>query len=166
MKKNSRRRFLKAGLFGGFLGYNAIARADSLLKLNPTPAEIKGPFYPVTPQKDKDFDLTQIEGRTGIAAGRVIWIEGQILDTMDKALEDASVELWQANSVGRYNHPHDSNPAALDPNFQGWAIVPSGKNGAFRFKTIMPGSYPASDSWTRPPHIHFKISKLGYLHAI
>jgi protocatechuate 3,4-dioxygenase beta subunit len=26
----------------------------------------------------------------------------------------------------------------------------------------MPGAYPASGSWIRPPHIHFKISKPGY----
>ena len=166
MKSESRRTFLKTGLLGSILGYISTARADYLSKLNPTPAEIKGPFYPITPQKDKDFDLTQVEGRTGTALGKIIWIEGQILDTEGATVEDASVELWQANTAGRYQHPHDKNPAPLDPNFQGWAIVPSGKNGAFRFQTIMPGAYPASESWTRPPHIHFKISKLGYVELI
>ena len=53
-------------------------------------------------------------------------------------------------------------PAPLDPHFQGWAMVQIGKQGQFRFKTILPGAYPASRSWMRPPHIHFKISKLGY----
>lgn len=166
MEKDSRRNFLKATFFGGIFGYSAIARGDYLSKLHPTPPEIKGPFYPVTAQKDKDFDLTQIEGKSHIATGEAIWIEGRVLDTMGTSVEDASVELWQANAAGRYNHPHDTNPAPLDPNFQGWAIVPSGKNGDFRFKTIMPGSYPASDSWIRPPHIHFKISKLGYVELI
>lgn len=166
MKNDSRRKFLKAGLAGSVLGYSTVAWGDYLSKWNPTPSEIKGPFYPITPQKDKDFDLTQVEGKNGTAAGDVIWIEGQILDTTGAAVEDASVELWQSNAAGRYSHPHDSNPAPLDPNFQGWAIVPSGKNGAFRFKTIMPGSYPASENWTRPPHIHFKVGKLGYVELI
>lgn len=74
-----------------------------------------------------------------------------------------TVDVWQANAAGRYSHPHDSNPAPLDPNFQSWAIVPSGKNGKFRFKTVIPGAYPAEDGWTRPPHIHFKVSKRGFV---
>ena len=76
------------------------------------------------------------------------------------------MDLWQANAAGRYRHPHDPNTAPLDPNFQGWAIVPSGKQGKFKFKTIVPGSYPASRGWTRPPHIHFKVTKKGYVELI
>jgi len=166
MKNSSRRTFLKTSLIGGVLGYGAVARGDYLPKLIPTPPEIKGPFYPITPQKDKDFDLTRVDGKTGVAAGQAIWIEGTVLDTTGTPVEDASVELWQANAAGRYSHPHDSNTAPMDPNFQGWAIVPSGKKGNFRFKTVLPGSYPASESWTRPPHIHFKISKLSYVELI
>lgn len=74
-----------------------------------------------------------------------------------------TVDVWQANAAGRYSHPHDPNPAPLDPSFQGWAIVPSGKDGDFRFKTVIPGAYPAEDDWVRPPHIHFKLSKRGYV---
>ena len=167
MTKNTRRTFLKAGLLGGgVLGSRSLAGADYLPKLNPTPPEIKGPFYPITPQKDKDFDLTQFGDQPTPATGRVIWVEGVVLDTKGQFVEDASVELWQANAAGRYSHPHDPNPAPLDPNFQGWAIVQSGKNGGFRFKTIFPGAYPASRDWTRPPHIHFKVSKRGYVELI
>ena len=162
----SRRFFIKTGVFGSILGYGALARGDYLPKLNPTPPEIEGPFYPVTPQKDKDFDLTQVDGRSGTAKGDVVWIEGQIVDTAGAPIEDASVDLWQANAAGRYRHPHDPNTAPLDPNFQGWAIVPSGKQGKFKFKTIVPGSYPASRGWTRPPHIHFKVTKKGYVELI
>jgi protocatechuate 3,4-dioxygenase beta subunit len=50
----------------------------------------------------------------------------------------------------------------LDPNFQGWAIVPSGKKGEFKFKTILPGAYPIGKRRLRPPHIHFKVSKKDY----
>lgn len=127
-----------------------------------TPAEIEGPFYPLTPQKDKDFDLTLIEGRSGVAKGKVIYIEGRVLDADLQPVENATVDIWQANAAGRYRHPRDQNSAPLDKNFQGWAIVKSGKGGAFRFKTILPGEYPASDTWTRPPHIHFRISREGY----
>ncbi len=129
---------------------------------SPTPSETEGPFYPLVAQKDKDFDLTQIQGRQGSAKGRVILIEGQVLNADGKPIEDAMVDLWQANAAGRYRHHRDKNRAPLDPNFQGWAIVKSGREGRFRFKTIFPGIYPASAEWLRPPHIHFKVSKSGY----
>lgn len=132
----------------------------------PTPAEIEGPFYPLTPQKDKDFDLTRLDGKDGVAQGQAVFIEGQVLDTRNQPIENATVDLWQANAAGKYRHPHDASTAPLDPYFQGWAIVQSGKNGEFRFKTIIPGAYAVSNEWTRPPHIHFKVSKKGFLEVI
>ncbi len=168
MKKISRRSFVKAGLIGGAAGSAPILVHGSryLPALNPTPSEIKGPFYPVIAQKDKDFDLTRVEGKSKIAEGKIIVIEGKILDTNGMSVADASVDIWQANAAGRYNHPHDHSNAPVDTNFQGWAIVPSGENGDFRFKTIYPGTYPAAEAWTRPPHIHFKVTKRGYVELI
>jgi protocatechuate 3,4-dioxygenase beta subunit len=163
----NRRTFLKTGLTGtATVAGASLAGASYLTPLQPTPTEIKGPFYPVQAQKDQDFDLTRIDGNSGTASGDPIFIEGMVVDTDSKPLADVTVDLWQANAVGRYRHPHDPNSAPLDPNFQGWAIVPSGKEGQFRFKTVMPGSYPASADWIRPPHIHFKVSKRGYVELI
>ncbi len=163
MSKSSRRSFVTVGILSGLVApfYKLVSASDSTAH-HPTPTEIEGPFYPLTPQKDKDFDLTQIEGVNGTAQGRIIHIDGQVLDTEGDPVEDVTVDLWQANAAGRYRHPHDSNPAPLDPNFQGWAIVQSGKQGRFHFKTVLPGAYPASRTWMRPPHIHFKVSKRGY----
>lgn len=163
----NRRNFLRHGVIGGAAGlFASSAYAGYLPALNPTPPETEGPFYPVLAQKDKDFDLTRVEGKQGVAKGTSIIIQGQVLDTDGNPVEDVTVDLWQANAAGKYRHPHDSNDAPLDPNFQGWAIVPSGKEGKFRFKTVRPGAYPASVTWTRPPHIHFKISKRGYIELI
>ena len=166
-KKLNRRNFFKYWLFGSALSLLPVESKSSQSNLlNPTPKEIKGPFYPVFAQKDKDFDLTRIEGRKKTAKGKIIYIEGKVIDTSGNSIEDATVDLWQANTYGRYNHPNESNSAPLDQNFQGWAIVPSGKDGGFKFKTIFPGSYPASRSWTRPPHIHFKVFKTGYVELV
>ncbi|PZD71289.1 Protocatechuate 3,4-dioxygenase beta chain [Acaryochloris thomasi RCC1774] len=166
-KDKSRRFFLKLGLASTASAvFGKSVHGQSILKINPTPSEIEGPFYPVMAQKDKDFDLTQIEGKEGKAKGKIITIEGQITDTNGVPLEDATVDLWQANSAGRYRHPRDPNDAPLDPSFQGWAIVPSGREGGFRFQTVYPGTYPAAAGWTRPPHLHFKVSKLGYVELI
>ncbi len=154
----NRRRFVKASIVSSFL---ALFSKDSLAG-TVTPPEIEGPFYPLTPQKDMDFDLTSVIGREGTAQGQVVFIEGQVVDQNSNPVEDATVDIWQANAAGRYRHPHDTNPAPLDPDFQGWAIVQSGKQGKFKFKTIVPGAYPVNKDWTRPPHIHFKVSKRGY----
>jgi len=158
--KLSRRKFF---IFGSSAGLGAAGAAAGAEALAPTPRQTEGPFYPVQAQKDKDFDLTKVEGQEGVAMGEHIFIVGTVVDTEGNPVEDATVDLWQANAAGRYRHPHDQNPAPLDENFQGWAIVPSGKEGGFRFKTILPGAYPISETSKRTPHIHFKVSKRGYV---
>ena len=155
-----RRKFLGSSTLLGLTAATASQVASARLPL--TPSEAEGPFYPLVAQKDRDFDLTRIEGRDGTAQGTQIYIEGKVVDQHGNPVEGATVDLWQANTFGRYRHPFDPNTAPLDDNFQGWAIVQSGKQGGFRLKTIIPGAYPASSNWTRPPHIHFKISKSGY----
>ena len=156
----NRRHFIKAGAVSaiGVAGH-AIGSNNNL----PTPTEAEGPFYPVVAQKDQDFDLTMIKGHDKPALGEAIFITGEVIDTEGNPVEDATVDLWQANAAGRYSHPHDPNPAPLDKNFQGWAIVQTNKDGEFKFKTVLPGAYPASRDWTRPPHIHFKITKRGFI---
>ena len=155
----NRRRFIKAGTIST-LSFNSVLANSNLI---PTPGEVEGPFYPVVAQKDQDFDLTIIKGHTQNAIGKQIFITGRVIDIEGKAIENATVDIWQANAAGRYSHPRDPNNAALDTNFQGWAIVQSGSNGEFKFKTVFPGAYPASGNWMRPPHIHFKVSKPGYV---
>ena len=153
-----RRNFVKATTLTAFTIRSALANNN----FSPTPDEVEGPFYPLAAQKDQDFDLTTIEGSTQSALGQHIFIKGRVIDTEGNSVENAIVDLWQANAAGRYSHPRDPNTAALDKNFQGWAIVLSGKNGEFKFKTVLPGAYPASNNWMRPPHIHFKVTKKGY----
>lgn len=154
----NRRKFIKASVAGSVLG---LVSKTSLAKVV-TPAEMEGPFYPITPQKDQDFDLTVVKGKSGVAKGQVVYIQGKVVDKNGHPIEDATVDMWQANAGGRYRHPHDKNPVPLDPNFQGWAIIQSGKEGGFAFKTIVPGAYPVDHEWLRPPHIHFKVSKRGH----
>lgn len=162
MKKFSRRNALKLGLAGGMFTMTGMAKSLSDTVGIPTPAEVEGPFYPVTEQRDKDADLTRIDGHTGQAKGQIIVVEGQIADINGHKIGQVSIDIWQANAAGKYNHPRDPNPAPHDPDFQGWAIIKSDTDGHYRFKTIKPGAYPATRSWTRPPHIHFKFSSTGH----
>ncbi len=157
----SRRSLLQVGLVAG-AGVESALAAPGGSAASPTPRQIEGPFYPVKDQADKDFDLTRVAGAGGRAAGETVVVAGHIRGADGQPLANAVVDIWQANTHGRYDHERDPNPAPLDPNFQGRAIITSDTEGAFRFKTIIPGAYPATSDWTRPPHIHFKVSLRGY----
>jgi protocatechuate 3,4-dioxygenase beta subunit len=129
----------------------AIAKA-----LGSTPPQVQGPFYPRVKPDEQDADLTRIAGGDR-AAGQVIRLQGRVLNTSGEPIAGARVEIWQANAAGRYAHPNDSNPAPLDPNFQGYAALTTDAEGRFNLTTIKPGAYPMNSRAMRPPHIHFDI---------
>lgn len=131
---------------------SAIAKA-----LGTTPPQIQGPFYPRVKPTDQDADLTRVAERTARATGQVIHLQGRVLRPDGEPIAGARVEIWQANAAGRYAHPNDSNPAPLDPNFQGYAALVTDAEGRFRVTTIKPGAYPMNSQTMRPPHIHFDI---------
>ena len=69
------------------------------------------------------------------------------------------IEIWQANSAGRYVHIEEIHDAPLDPNFLGAGITISDSDGNYKFTTVKPGSYPWGNhhnAW-RPAHIHFSL---------
>lgn len=139
----------------------AALSASSLLPAA-TPHQTEGPFFPTNDPPDKDFDMTRIAGRSDAAQGEVIEVSGRILDEAGDPVEGALVDVWQANAHGRYDHELDPSEAPLDPAFQGWARLKTGSDGAYRVRTIKPGSYPVEAGWDRPPHIHFKVARRGF----
>lgn len=131
------------------------------VKRQVTPEQIMGPFYPIMRPMDHDMDLTVIKGKQGRAQGKVIHLTGRVLNSKGEPVKGAKVEVWQANTHGRYDHPTDINPAPLDPNFQGFGLQLTDAEGRYRFKTIKPGAYPINPvnaSNIRPPHIHFDVT--------
>ena len=76
-----------------------------------------------------------------------------------RPVPDTLVEVWQANSAGRYRHLRDQWPAPLDPNFDGLGRTLTDADGRYEFVTVKPGAYPWGNhpnAW-RPAHIHFSI---------
>ena len=162
-RKISRRSLL---MTGAGIAASTTATTSLANTLAPTPANPKGPYYPKYPQSDTDTDLTQIEGHTERARGQLVRVTGQVLDDLGQPIEGALVDIWQANSHGRY--PHEDDPARVpeDPHFQGWGMVKTDAEGRYAFTTIKPGAYKINRSWTRPPHIHYKVSRRGYHEVI
>jgi protocatechuate 3,4-dioxygenase beta subunit len=160
---NDRRKFLKQGLFatGAFTFLSPAAKALGQA-CGLTPPQTSGPFFPGEEKFHEDYDLTQIPGHADRAKGEVVMVRGMVQDSHCKPVAGAQVEIWQACASGKYQHAADPNPAPLDPNFKYWAEATTDAQGRYQFKTIIPGAYPADVGWTRPPHIHFKVSRLGY----
>jgi protocatechuate 3,4-dioxygenase beta subunit len=123
-----------------------------------TAEQIMGPFYPAMKPLEADADLTMMAGRPGRAQGKVVELMGRVLDRNGEPVRGAKIEIWQANTFGRYAHASDTNVAPLDPNFQGYSLQTTDSDGRYRFKTIKPGAYAVNPTIMRPPHIHFDIA--------
>lgn len=121
-----------------------------------TSPQILGPFYPLS-QPSKGGDLTRVEGRNGQAQGQILYLSGKVLNRHGDPVRGGKLEIWQANSFGRYSHPNDDNTAPLDPFFEGFAVVETDDEGAYRLKTIKPAAYPVGPDAIRPSHIHFEV---------
>ncbi|HLK42446.1 MAG TPA: protocatechuate 3,4-dioxygenase subunit beta [Thermoleophilia bacterium] len=106
---------------------------------------------------EHDHDLTR--QHEGEPIGERIIVSGRVLDTAGKPLRGTLVEIWQANSAGRYRHVGDRWPAPLDPNFSGAGRCLTDDEGRYQFVTIKPGPYPWGNHYNawRPAHIHFSL---------
>ena len=124
--------------------------------LKPTSHQILGPFYPLS-TPTSGGDLTRVEGGTGVAEGQVLYLGGRVVDITGAPVANKKIEIWQANSHGRYTHPNDDNSAPLDPNFEGFAVVQTDDEGRYSLKTVKPGAYPTGPNSIRPAHIHFEV---------
>jgi protocatechuate 3,4-dioxygenase, beta subunit len=143
---------------GGSGGGPVGSERDQPAEIVPTSVQTIGPFYPVTKPWNWDEDLTMVKGRTGKAQGQIVYLSGRVLDLRGNPIANATVEVWQANTFGRYTHPGDSNPVPLDPHFEGHGVRITNNDGIYSFKTVKPGAYPGAEGRMRPPHIHFQVT--------
>ena len=96
-------------------------------------------------------------------AGERVSIRGRVIDADGKPVNDAAVEIWQANSQGRYAHPEDQQDKPLDKNFRGYGRSLTDDKGAFRFNTIKPGRVPGPGGRLQAPHLNVTIFMRGLL---
>jgi protocatechuate 3,4-dioxygenase beta subunit len=152
----SRRRVLAGSLSAfGLMAMAPLARSYAAA-LIATPAQTRGPFYPVQIPLDSDNDLVVIEGGSGIAEGEISNVVGRVLDERGRPIGGVRVEIWQCDVHGRYHHPGDRRNVPLDSNFQGYGQFTTSADGGYRFRTIKPVPYPG-----RAPHIHFTVRGPG-----
>ncbi len=129
--------------------------------LHPTASQTIGPYLRIglTP-----MFVTEIAGPD--VPGERITLRGRVLDGDGRPVNDALIEVWQANAAGRYAHPDDRQEKPLTPGFQGFGRSPTDDDGAFRFTTIKPGSAPGSDGQTQAPHLAVVFFMRGLLRQL
>jgi protocatechuate 3,4-dioxygenase, alpha subunit len=125
--------------------------------LKETPSQTAGPFIHIGTLPSLAGLRTQSEDRQNVLAnggqpGEPIRIEGTIHDGDGAPVTDALIEIWQADSKGRYG-------AAA---FSGWGRAAADfKTGVFWFETIKPGQARYRDGRPQAPHVSFSIFARG-----
>ena len=106
-----------------------------------------------------DNDLTKNARKNGEPIGERIKVTGVVMDEYGRPIPNILIEIWQANSAGRYIHKVEIHDAPLDPNFSGGGRMLTNRQGKYSFYTIKPGAYPWSNHFNawRPNHIHFSV---------
>ncbi|WP_330460818.1 protocatechuate 3,4-dioxygenase subunit beta [Streptomyces sp. NBC_00820] len=124
---------------------------------DPEAVELYSPAFGLRDLTDIDNDLTR--HHAGEPIGERITVSGRLLDRAGRPVRGQLIEIWQANSAGRYAHRGEQHDAPLDPNFTGAGRTLTDAGGRYRFTTVRPGPYPWRNhvgAW-RPAHIHFSV---------
>lgn len=88
----------------------------------------------------------------GVAAAPIS-IAGRVIDGDGKPVNDALVEIWQANADGKYGNK----------GFRGFGRSATDDEGAFGFRTIKPGRVAGPGGKLQAPHIAVNVFMRGLL---
>ncbi|MCI5043170.1 MAG: twin-arginine translocation signal domain-containing protein [Aquisalinus sp.] len=148
-----RRDFVKTGLAAGAMTAlpHSVLAQEAVAKRTPRDAE--GPFYPLG---NRDNDSADLLVNMQTQRGDILLLKGTIIDIYGQPVQGTTIDLWQTDPEGRYLHPDDTSPGARHTDFAYWGKAVSGQDGAYAFRTYVPGAYAP-----RPAHIHYKVFRDG-----
>ena len=126
-----------------------------------TPSQTIGPFYFGTIIKAYHHDMAP-PGVTGERINVVLTLH----DVEGAIVPDGLLELWQANSHGRYNHPEDRRNLPLDAGFDGFGRASTDTKGSAHFSTVKPGCVPWPAGSMQAPHINVAVFARGLLNRL
>jgi protocatechuate 3,4-dioxygenase, alpha subunit len=126
--------------------------------LSVTTYQTVGPYFKIGLEALYRDDLTKPD-----IPGQVIEIAGTVFDADLTPVPDAVLELWQADSFGRYTDQPQKKP--FEDSF-GFGRVPTNEAGQFRVRTIKPGAVQAETSARQAPHILVSIFMRGLLYRL
>lgn len=129
--------------------------------LRPTPSDFEGPYRPLRGTAWGGVDL--MSSRDAVSAGKPVVLAGRLIDTVGRPQAGLSLQVWQANSTGRYDYHPGETPGhgRPDPAFRGHGRSEVDAEGWYAFRTIRPGGYKRTLfgflPWTFVPHIHLAV---------
>ena len=121
-----------------------------------TPWQGEGPFYPDKIPVDTDNDLVKNGDNSFEAGGKILILNGILLNPDSEPVNHVSIEIWQTDKNGVYMHSGSFARDIMDKQFQGFGRTKTDRNGRFFFRTLVPTEYPG-----RTPHIHMKLWREG-----
>jgi len=127
--------------------------------LTPTPSQTVGPYFHLG--CTTTHSVACIAGPE--AKGERIRLICRVLDGDGAAVDDAMIEIWQADSEGRYNHPADSRAKGRDPACNGFGRLATDAAGTCVFSTIKPGRAPGNNDTLQAPHFNVSVFARGVL---
>ncbi|MCC8967326.1 protocatechuate 3,4-dioxygenase subunit alpha [Bradyrhizobium sp. Pear76] len=130
-----------------------------------TPSQTVGPYfkYGLTPNGEYEWnDAFTNNLLTPDVSGERIRVEGHVYDGDGAVIPDCMLEVWQADSQGRFSDPQDQR-ALANSSFKGFGRCGTDKSGAYAFDTIKPGVVPDADGKPQAPHIVLAVFARGML---
>ncbi|UGY13281.1 protocatechuate 3,4-dioxygenase subunit alpha [Bradyrhizobium septentrionale] len=130
-----------------------------------TPSQTVGPYfkYGLTPNGEYEWnDAFTNNLLTPDVSGERIRVEGKVYDGDGAVIPDCMLEIWQADSQGRFSDPQDKR-ALPNSSFKGFGRCGTDKSGGYAFDTIKPGVVPDADGKPQKPHIALAVFARGML---
>ncbi len=141
-----------------------------------TPSQTVGPFfaYGLAPDgrchwdPNGSYSWKETVGDNLItpdATGQKIRIEGCVSDGDGLPVNDAMIEIWQADAQGRYVHARGEKPRP-NAKFTGFGRSATDKDGIYSFDTVKPGAVAGPNGKPQAPHIVVCVFSRGMLRQI
>ncbi len=165
-RPHPRRRYtaIVLGSVATALGAGALSRNShgaTKSPLHATPRDFEGPYRP---PRDTPWGGVNLMTEHAVASpGSPLVFAGQVIDTWGRPQAGLQVQVWQANSSGRYDYHPGETPGhgAPDQAFRGHGQARTDSGGWFAFRTIRPAGYRRTLfgflPWTFVPHIHVAV---------
>jgi protocatechuate 3,4-dioxygenase, alpha subunit len=130
------------------------------MDLVPTPSQTVGPFFHLGLTKGKQC-VSCIAGPQ--AKGERVWLSCRVFDGEGQPVNDSMIEIWQADSQGRYPSSEKAGDQTADPECGGFGRMPTSEDGSCKFETVKPGRVPGPGRVLQAPHLEVAIFARGML---
>lgn len=132
------------------------------IDLVPTPWQTVGPYFAISLAGGRSIE--HIAGPH--TKGQRVKLVCAMFDGEGQGVDEALVEIWQANADGKYNHPDDTQDKPVDPDFMGFGRQATDENGVCVFETIKPGQVPGPNGTMQAPHLAVSVLARGILRRL